>query len=105
MKSKNDGMLLGCALYLLLLPFLALLNGYALSVLWGWFIVPTFEARPLGVLPAIGVAMVVGYLTSHTENDTEDKRPWGERWTQTFFTVAMRPLFALFFGWILHSFM
>lgn len=47
----------------LLMVFSAIFNGYALSVLWGWFIVPTFGLPALAVAPAIGVALVVSYLT------------------------------------------
>ncbi|MDP3726358.1 MAG: hypothetical protein Q8R36_04140 [bacterium] len=80
-------------------------NGFVLSVLWGWFIVPTLGLPALSVVQAIGIAMVVSYLTYHyidTQKGTEDKR---EKIAMAIGMVILRPLFALFFGWIIHLFM
>ena len=103
-KTTNTTDAVGCLLLLLSLPFGALWSGFVLSILWGWFIVPTFEIRPLGVLPAIGVSMVVGYLTKQ-EAATKDERGTTERVAYLFGHMFIYPLFALVFGWILHSFM
>lgn len=39
-------------------------EGFVLSVLWSWFIVPVFNAPALRVPYAIGLAIVVSVLTS-----------------------------------------
>ena len=103
-KDDSAAALLGCVLLLISLPFSALWSGYVLSVLWGWFIVPTFEARPLAVLPAIGLALVVGYLTKQ-EQQTEDTRDKDDKIISALVHMFLSPLIALLFGWILHSFM
>lgn len=103
MRKDHDAAI-GCLLFLISLPLGALWAGYVLSILWGWFIVPTFEARPLAVLPAIGVAMVVGYLTKQ-ESATKDERSTGEKFAYSFAFMFLHPLIALAFGWVLHSFM
>jgi hypothetical protein len=83
----------------------AMFNGYALSVLWGWFIVPTFNLPPLSVAPAIGVAMVVSYLT-HQVNDCEkNEQGFLEGIGKGLFMAIAKPLFALFFGSIVRQFM
>lgn len=41
----------------------AALRGFVLSVMWGWFMVPTFGLPPLGIASAFGVALMVGVLT------------------------------------------
>lgn len=41
----------------------AMMNGWALSKLWSWFIVSTFALPALTIPAAIGVALVVNYLT------------------------------------------
>ena len=41
----------------------SIFNGYALSVLWGWFVVPVFGLPQISIVPAIGIAIVVSYLT------------------------------------------
>jgi hypothetical protein len=38
----------------LMLFFAAVFNGYALSILWGWFVVPTFGVPALTVVQAHG---------------------------------------------------
>lgn len=48
-------------------------NGYALSILWAWFIAPTFHLPELSVTQAIGIAIVVNYLT-HRGIDAEKEK-------------------------------
>ena len=42
----------------------AIWSGYVLTCLWGWFVVPTFALPPLTLAQAIGVSLIVGYLTN-----------------------------------------
>ena len=80
-------------------------NGYALSVLWGWFMVPTFGLPPLAVAPAIGVSLVVSFLTNHDDDSVKVERSSGEAIGRSVGLAILRPAFALFFGWIVHFFM
>ena len=88
-----------------LLVFSSIFNGYALSVLWGWFVVPTFGAPALSVVPAIGVAMVVSYLTHQTHDCKKEEKSFGVTIAEGSATAILRPLVTLFFGWIVHLFM
>lgn len=47
---------------ILSLPFTIPLRGWALSMLWAWFLVP-LGAPPLSVAQACGVSLLVAYLT------------------------------------------
>ena len=89
----------------ILIAISAMFNGYALSVLWGWFVVPTFGAPALGIVPAIGVAMVVSYLTYQTHNCKKEEKSFGETIAEGTAMAVLKPSFALFFGWIVHLFM
>ena len=92
------GLLLGVAG---LIVVSSLLNGYVLSVVWGWFFVPVLNLPPISVLQAIGIAMVVSFLTYHDSGKKSSEQ-------ETATLVAMifvRPFITLFFGWILHSLM
>ena len=89
----------------ILMVFSSIFNGYALSVLWGWFIVPTFGAPSLDVVPAIGISMVVSYLTYQIHSSEEEEIPFGAKITRGVTVAIMKPLLALFFGWIVHLFM
>jgi len=88
-----------------LMVFSSIFNGYALSVLWGWFVVPTLGAPALHIVPAIGVAMVVSYLTYQTHNCQKEKKSFGETIAEGTAMAILKPSFALFFGWIVHLFM
>lgn len=83
----------------------AVLSGWVLTVLWGWFVVPTFHVQPLGVVPAIGLSMLVTYLTYHSQDVEEVKRSATERWTRVVITAIVRPALVLGFAWVVHLFM
>jgi len=72
------------------------LNGWALRKLWGWFIVP-LGVPPLTMVGAIGFAMVVYFLTYHSQ----PKRDEGEPWWHPLAKMLLRPLFAVASGWFL----
>lgn len=95
----------GFVLVVALMVVSAICNGYALSVLWGWFIVPVFNLPQLSIPVAIGVALVVGYLTKQETNssDTEDKS-FGELMAKGFAISIAKPAVALLFGWVVHFF-
>jgi hypothetical protein len=84
-------------------PLRALAYGWVLSVLWRWFIVPTFHAEPLRVAQAVGLALVVDFLTLQTprerkRSDAEFAQEW--RWAASYFAVAC--LLALGGGYVVH---
>ncbi len=83
-------------------------NGLTLSVLWIWFIVPTFKVPVLSIPVAIGIALIVGLLTARVaKKDNQDAKAkakdgnHGELIGSSFAT----PLMILFVGWIVHLFM
>lgn len=79
----------------------ALLGGYTLSVVWGWFIVPTFGLPILNIPSAIGIALVVGYMTKSYDNKkSEDDEIIG-----AIITAFIRPFMVLGIGWIVLQFM
>jgi hypothetical protein len=48
-------------------------EGYVLSVMWAWFVVPMFDAPAMNVPTAVGIAMAVAMLT-HQINFTSLER-------------------------------
>ena len=84
----------------------AILNGYVLTILWGWFIIPTFHLPPLSIPAAIGIAMVASYLTHQYAPDVEEKeRSTGEKILRTALTIVLRPVSVLGIGYIVHLYM
>lgn len=80
-------------------------SGYALTILWGWFMVPTFGLPSLALAPAIGVAVVVGYLTHPYRPTEEAKGTMAEHMAESFSIIAMKPAMALLVGWIVKQWM
>lgn len=75
-----------------------LLRGWALSILWGWFVVPIFGLPPLSVVQAIAIALMASMLT-HQYVPPKEKDTWGP-WAQAF----LGPLLALGMGWIVKQY-
>ena len=90
---------------LIIFSSLILLRGYVLSILWRWFMVPTLGLPQLSVVQAIGIAMVVSFLTYHDDLDLQrSERSLGQK-TVIFLCRIIYLLFALLFGWVVHQFM
>lgn len=53
---------------------LIILRGYVLVELWSWFIVPTFGLRPLTFAQALGVSLVVAFLTHEPPPSYKDHK-------------------------------
>lgn len=77
-----------------------ILNGWALQLLWQWFIVP-FGVVPLTLPWAIGISIVVGFLTNHITTKKNEEVDMGKVWL----TVFLRPFIAVIIGWLVHQFM
>ena len=83
----------------LLIGVLAVWRAFALTYLWQWFIVP-LGVPAIGLWHAAGISIIVAYLTY--ENAAKDK----EDGVSTALAMGfLMPAFALFFGWLYHTFM
>jgi len=104
----------GCAQALMALLFIPVLrvisvvaSGYALTVLWGWFVIPTFGAPALSLPAAYGLSMIVSFMTYQETKSvatSDDSSIWMTL-LKGFFMAIFRPAFALLFGWLVHLFM
>ena len=75
-------------------------SGFALSILWGWFMVPTFGLAPLSIPSAIGVSMVMGYIThQYQKKNTSDIIVWAGV-ADAVADTLLRPAMTLLAGWI-----
>jgi hypothetical protein len=84
----------------------AIFDGYALSVLWRWFIVKQFSLPELSIPAAIGIGLVVSDLTHQFPPDVEEKdRDATTKLLITFGKSIGRPLFLLLIGSIVKSFL
>jgi hypothetical protein len=100
MSKDNETSVAGLLFLLFVIcPLTIMLNGYAISVLWGWFIVTTFGLVALSVPQAIGMSLMVSYLTHHSLQ--KDEHSTGEKIA----IAILKPILALGFGWIITLFM
>lgn len=80
-------------------------RGYVLSVLWAWFIVTTFGAKPISIAAAIGVSCVVSILTFHHRATPKDERSAAEQMLETVVVTFFGPAFSLAFGAVVKAFL
>lgn len=78
-----------------------LFHAYALSVLWGWFIVP-LGAPVLELVPALGVQLVVNALMQRQPPKADPENP--ELLEKAIAAVAVPAAF-LAFGWLVKGFL
>lgn len=92
---KSIAVILGAAIYI---PSVMVLNGFALSTLWAWFIVATFGVPVLSIPVAIGVCMIAAFLTKQYHKDEREE-------STVYVYNVLRPLGALGAGYVVKSFM
>lgn len=83
-----------------LIALSAMLRGYVLSVLWGWFIVPTFGLPGISIPIAIGIGIILSF-TTHQISAAREKQSTGDH----VFNIVAHPLLVLLIGWIVTLFM
>ena len=77
-------------------------RGYVLSVLWGWFVIPVFEAPRLTTVGAIGLSLIASFLTY--QSNAAKKRD-DDALIEALAVAAVVPAMALTMGWVVHLFM
>ena len=83
------------------LTLMIIWQGYVLSILWDWFIAPDFHITALGLAEAIGLTLIINYLTKSV--DTDKKYELSDLGRKVFSSITM-PLVALGIGWVVHFF-
>ncbi len=85
-------------------PIGVVLKGWALSTLWGWFIVPTFGIPSLSIPAAIGISLIAAYLAKPVMPEDEKKSP-GELALERISRQLFVPPIVVFLGWIVTHWM
>jgi hypothetical protein len=76
------------------------LYGWILTQLWAWFVVP-FGFPQLSLTQAIGIILVVSFLTGHTGSNREKPK---EEKKKDLIAFLARPFLYLGIGYIVHLF-
>lgn len=97
---KDSDKIFGClGMFLasiLMMVIGTLMNGWALSILWKWFVIPIFGLPALSIIQAIGISMTVGLLISRSSADNSKKE-----WTEIVGGYIAYPVLAVGIGWII----
>ena len=72
----------------------SVLNAWALTKLWAWFIVPYFGFLPLCIPVAIGISFIVTFLTYKPNKDD----------TGGITFLIFKPIMFVLFGWVVHTY-
>lgn len=85
---------------ILLIPWTAMFRGYVLKQLWEWFFVQQFHAPPISIPLALGISLLIGYLTADNL-PRKDDNPW---WYSFAFSFVVG-LLVLGVGWVYRMFL
>ncbi len=105
--SRRDQAMFGCVGVIVTLVAVAVLvpiwSGLVLGQLWAWFIVPMFHLPQIGVPEAIGLSLLVGFLTKDlTVNRESDK---DKEWWEPALIAFLYPTITLVMAWVVHMFL
>lgn len=102
MTSKDDtdtlAILLGAVIVPAAIVALSVYHGWALSILWGWFVVPAFGMAPLNIPTAIGLSSIGAYISG---TNCVSRQDGGTLWA----SILLGPLISLGFCWIVKQWM
>jgi hypothetical protein len=77
-------------------------QGYVLSVVWGWLVVPIFHLEPITILGAITLTLIVGFLTKQHIHCAKD--PDSNQLANAMGEAFIYPLIVLIFAWVAKGF-
>lgn len=84
-----------------ILFFDAVLSGWAISILWKWFIFPVFDLRIISIPEAIGISLIIAHLTHQTPTNKDGR---DHPFLSSILTSMLKPLCAVCIGWIVKLF-
>lgn len=104
-KGNTDGSCAGAIISILSSPFIYVWRGYVLTILWGWFIVPTFGIKAITIPQAIGLSLIVSFLTYQASKSVfADEEEPKKSILQVILSFII-PATCLLIGWIVNHWM
>lgn len=76
----------------------AVLTGFVLSTLWGWFVVSQFDLEPLSMPVAYGLSLIPSYFQQMPSDMVE--REYSEVLIYGYVLTTVKTIMALLLGWI-----
>lgn len=84
-----------------------IVNGWILTLLWGWFVVPVFHAPEIGLVPAIGILLLLEFVAPPVQEKTfsDDEEANLELLAHMLTVAFVKADYALVVGFIVVQFM
>jgi hypothetical protein len=105
MKEKS------CSSVMLLLAFSIvntivgiIIGGFVMMKIWQWFAVPVFGVQQIALVPAIGIGLLISFLT-HQHIPQPEGREISKVIGESIGEAVLYPIIVLFFGWVVSLFM
>lgn len=90
----------GLVLYLVTV----LLGGFVTMQLWGWFAVPILGLPSLALFEALGLSLLIGYLTKSVKPSDKDKKTDKDDFAYGMTVSIVASIITLTMGWIIQLF-
>ena len=84
-----------------------LARGYALSVIWGWYIAPLFKMDNISIVNAIGLSIIFGMLTGNGKSGQDESLKGKSNRYKLAYGILVgvfAPLMTLAFAWLVYQF-
>ena len=85
---------------LALIPISFFLSAYTVQSLWEWFVAATFNLPLLSIAQALGLSLIIGYLTKSTHYYVDKEGAH----TSRLINSILKPLVVLGVGYLIHSY-
>lgn len=103
MENKAKSQVIDILLWLITIVPMFMFTGFTGMKLWNWLIAPIFGIIELNLIQALGVDVVVTYLTARAKKDNDSDKPFCII-KATLFSFVATALFLLT-GFVIHLFM
>jgi len=77
-------------------------NAWALTILWAWFVVPVFALPILTIGQAAGLACIISFIWGGNGRKSEYKTGSVEWWSELVSKAVFNPVLAVAVGFIIH---
>lgn len=105
-KESGSSVCLALLLSILCLPASVIWSAYVMTVLWGWFVTPTYGLPCPGLVPVAGLTLLLHMLCGGTRFRKPDEYDSHlERTGALMAWSAFTPAFFLLVGYVLTKFM
>lgn len=106
LKSKNTHMeTLGKICFTIIATIInTIIVGFVFTLLWKWFIVPTFHSNQLSLIQAIGLSFFIGYVIRDPYKKEDHEEPLMNRVFRIFVTTILYSVMIILMGILIKLF-